>query len=117
MGELERKIKWFKKYKSPRQDGQTIELYISFFDIVGQDIRNVVEEWKIIGRMYEVINSTFISLIPKVNCHMDLVELNSHVVIICNEIWVIGVETLEVEQVLIHLSYIDIYMFDTLDLI
>lgn len=38
MGELEATIKWFKKDKSPRLDGWSIEFYISFFDMIGQEL-------------------------------------------------------------------------------
>ena len=48
---------------------------------------------------------------------MDLVELNSHAVILHNEMLVIQIEALEVEWVLLHLFCFDIHVLDTLDLI
>jgi len=65
MGELERTLNWFKKDKSPGPDGWIIEFYLAFYDIIGQDLLKVVDDYRISGRMYEAINSTFIALIPK----------------------------------------------------
>eukprot|EP00253_Pinus_taeda_P015017 PITA_15017 len=64
-GELESTLKWFKKDKSPGSDGWTIEFYLAFYDILGQDLLKVVEECRISGSLYNAINSTFIALIPK----------------------------------------------------
>lgn len=63
--ELEATIKWFKKEKSPRPDRWTIEFYISFFDILGDDLLKVVENYRRSGNISSAIKSTFISLIPK----------------------------------------------------
>lgn len=43
-GELETVLHWFKKGKSPRPDGWTIEFYLSFYDLIGTDLLNIVEE-------------------------------------------------------------------------
>eukprot|EP00253_Pinus_taeda_P020087 PITA_20087 len=63
--ELEGVLKWFKKDKSPGPDGWTIEFYLAFFDVLGQDLMGVVEESRTTGSIYHAINSTFIALIPK----------------------------------------------------
>jgi len=65
MAELESTIKWFQKEKSPGSDGWTIEFYIAFFELLGGDILKVIEESRISGCLYNAINTTFISLIPK----------------------------------------------------
>eukprot|EP00253_Pinus_taeda_P008490 PITA_08490 len=65
MEELESTIKWFKKDKSPGPDGWTIEFYLAFFDLLGQDMLRVVEESRTSGSLYHAINSTLIALIPK----------------------------------------------------
>jgi len=65
MGELESTLKWFKKDKSPGPDGWPVEFYLAFLDIVGPDLLGVVEESRILDRIYAPINSTFIALIPK----------------------------------------------------
>eukprot|EP00253_Pinus_taeda_P006367 PITA_06367 len=63
--ELEGVLKWFKKDKSPGRDGWTIEFFLAFFDVLGQDLLRVVEESRTTGSIYHAINSTFIALIPK----------------------------------------------------
>ena len=42
-----------------------MEFYLTFFDIIGLDLLNVIKECHSSGRMYEAINSTYITLIPK----------------------------------------------------
>lgn len=68
MGEKENTLKWFKKDKSPGPNGWPLEFYIAFFDILGEDLLSIIEDFHTSGRMYEVFNSTFISLIPKIDC-------------------------------------------------
>lgn len=63
--ELESTLKWFKKDKSPSPDGWTVEFYLTFYDLLGQDLLKVVEESRSSGCLYHAINSTFIALIPK----------------------------------------------------
>lgn len=63
--ELEATLKWFKKDKSPRPDGWSIEFYLAFFDIIGEDLLKVVEDTRIIGNIVSSITSTYIALIPK----------------------------------------------------
>eukprot|EP00253_Pinus_taeda_P031803 PITA_31803 len=63
--ELEGVMKWFKKDKSPSPDGWTIEFYLAFLNVLGQDLLGVIEERRTTGSIYHAINSTFIALIPK----------------------------------------------------
>jgi hypothetical protein len=42
-----------------------MELYASFFELLGKDLLDVVEESHVAGCMHAPFNSTFISLIPK----------------------------------------------------
>jgi len=65
LGELEATLKWFKRDKSPGPDGWNVEVYLAFFETLGEDLLKVIEECRSIGRMYEAYNSTFIALIPK----------------------------------------------------
>ena len=65
MAELEATLKWFKRDKSPRPDGWSVQFYTAFFDTLGKYILKVVEECQINAKMYEALNTTFISLIPK----------------------------------------------------
>lgn len=64
-GELEGTLKWFKKDKSLGPDGWTMEFYLAFYELQGNDLIKVVEECRIFGSIYNVVNTTFIALIPK----------------------------------------------------
>eukprot|EP00253_Pinus_taeda_P015629 PITA_15629 len=66
--ELEGTLNWFKKDKSPGPDRWTIEFYLAFYELLGQDLLNVVEECRTTGKLYDSINSAFIALIPKSEC-------------------------------------------------
>eukprot|EP00253_Pinus_taeda_P001820 PITA_01820 len=63
--ELEGTLKWFKKDKRPGPDGWTIEFYLAFYDLLAQDLLQVMEECRSSRKLYNAINSTFIALIPK----------------------------------------------------
>eukprot|EP00253_Pinus_taeda_P004333 PITA_04333 len=63
--EVEAAMKNMGKDKSPGPDGWTIELFLHFFDLIGSDITEVVEESRLKGEIYRPFNSTFIALIPK----------------------------------------------------
>eukprot|EP00253_Pinus_taeda_P022728 PITA_22728 len=63
--EVEAAMKSMGKEKIPGPDGWTIELFLHFFDLIGHDITEVVEESRRKGEIYRPFNSTFIALIPK----------------------------------------------------
>eukprot|EP00253_Pinus_taeda_P029977 PITA_29977 len=63
--EVEAAMKNMAKDKSPGPDGWTIELFLHFFDLIGSEITDVVEESRLKGEIYRPFNSTFIALIPK----------------------------------------------------
>jgi hypothetical protein len=65
--ELRKVLKKFKVDKSPGPDGWTVEFFVHFFDLVGEDLLNMVEETRQKGKILGGLNSTFIALIPKVN--------------------------------------------------
>jgi hypothetical protein len=67
LGELKNVITKFKIDKSPGPDGWTVEFFIHFFDLVGGDLLDMVEEARLNGNISGGINLTFIALIPKVN--------------------------------------------------
>jgi len=60
-------LKGFTKEKSPRPDGWSVKFYLHYFDLVGQDLLDIVEETRYRGEVKNNINSTFITLIPKEN--------------------------------------------------
>eukprot|EP00253_Pinus_taeda_P001601 PITA_01601 len=62
--EVESVIKSMAKEKSPGPDGWAIELFLHFFDLIGEEITEVVEETRKKGEVYSPF-ATFIALIPK----------------------------------------------------
>jgi hypothetical protein len=65
LNEVEDILKSFAKDKSPGPDGWTMELFLAFFDIMGKDLLEVIEDSRVNGYVLGAINSTFITLIPK----------------------------------------------------
>jgi len=63
--EVESVINSMARGKSPGPDGWTIELFHHFFDLIGAEITEVVEESRSKGEVYSPFNATFIALIPK----------------------------------------------------
>jgi hypothetical protein len=60
-------LKYFSKDKIPGPNGWTSEFFLSFFDLVGQDLLDCVEDSRVKGRVIHSISSIFITLIPKGN--------------------------------------------------
>ena len=67
ISEVERALKYFKRDKAPGPDGWPIEFYLTFFDLLGPLLVKMVETSRILGRVSPAINSTFLTLIPKVD--------------------------------------------------
>jgi hypothetical protein len=63
--EISSALKSFSKDKSPGPDGWTVEFYLHFFDLIGQDLLELVEDNRLRGKVIGAINSTFLTLIPK----------------------------------------------------
>jgi hypothetical protein len=63
--ELKDTIDKMPKDKSPGPDGWTQELFQHFFEIMGMDMLNVVEESRLTGKILGALNATFFTLIPK----------------------------------------------------
>ena len=55
----------FQKGKSPGPNGFTIDFYLGFYDLMKNDILEVVRESQESRKFLGSINSTFLSLIPK----------------------------------------------------
>jgi hypothetical protein len=60
-------LKLFAVDKSPGPDGWTVEFYTKFFDVVSDDLVDLVEDTRTRGRIKSSLNSTFLALIPKEN--------------------------------------------------
>ena len=60
--EVERALNSFKKYKSPGPDGFPVEFFLAFFDLLGDEIVNLVEDSRQFGRVKPSLNSTTIAL-------------------------------------------------------
>jgi hypothetical protein len=60
-------LKSFAKDKIPGPDGWTVEFFLHFFDLVGVDLLELVEDTRTRGKVIGSLNSTFLTLIPKVN--------------------------------------------------
>ena len=67
LGEVEFVLKGFAKSKTPGPGGWLVELFLEFFDIMGHNRLDAVEESRSTGKFKEGLNSTYIALIPKVN--------------------------------------------------
>lgn len=63
--ELEIVLHWFNKIKSRSLNGWTIEFFLGFYELIGRDLLNVLEESHTFGQMYNAFNSTLFSLILK----------------------------------------------------
>jgi hypothetical protein len=57
----------FQKDKIPGPNGWHVEFYIVFYDTLGNYFLRVIEESKLAGIIHPSFNSTFLSLIPKVD--------------------------------------------------
>jgi hypothetical protein len=60
-------LKTSKKKEALGPDGWTTEFFLFFFDLVGSDLLEMVEDSRRKGQLCGGINSTFLALIPKVN--------------------------------------------------
>ena len=80
--EVERALKLFKRDKAPGPDGWPIEFYLTFFDLLGPLLVNLVETSRISGRVTPALNSTFLALIPKVDLPVSFADFRS--ISLCN---------------------------------
>ena len=60
-------LKQFKKEKSLGLNEWTVKLFLHFFDIMGQELLDLVEFSRTKGFVLGALNSTFITLVPKCN--------------------------------------------------
>ena len=67
MDEIKVILTKFQKEKSPGPDGWTMEFFLTFFDLVGEDLVLMIEESRTKGSISGNLNATFLALIPKEN--------------------------------------------------
>jgi hypothetical protein len=67
LAELKDILHHFKKERSPGPDGWTTEFFIYFFELVGEDLLQMVEDSRLKGKIAGGLNSTFLVMIPKEN--------------------------------------------------
>ena len=65
LAEIQKALSRFSKYKSTGTDGWNVELFLVVFDIMGENLLEVVEFYRNEGFMSGSLNATFITLIPK----------------------------------------------------
>ena len=63
--EIRHTLHTFQKGKSRGPDRFTVELYLGFYDMLKKDILEVVKESQRLGKVLGMLNSTFLTLIPK----------------------------------------------------
>lgn len=83
--EVESVIKSMEKEKSPGLDGWTIEIFLHFFELIREEITEVVEESRKKGEVYSPFNATFIALIPKKEAHETFEDFRP--ISLCNSIY------------------------------
>eukprot|EP00253_Pinus_taeda_P017008 PITA_17008 len=106
-------MKTMGKEKSPGPDGWTIELFLHFFDLIGPDITEVVEESRRKGEIYRPFNSTFIALIPKKDEPETFEDFRP--ISLCNCIYKIIAKVIAIRLVPILSSNISMQQFGFLD--
>ena len=89
--ELLEVLKAFKRDKSLSPDGWSLEIFTHFFDIFKRDLLNMVES-RIMGKIHLIINSTYVTLIPK--RHPSMAFKNYRPILLCNLIYKIISKTI-----------------------
>ena len=74
ISEVEYALKSFKKDKALGPDGWPVEFYLTFLDLLGRLLVNLVESSRVLGRVAPAINSTFLALIPKVDLPVSFAD-------------------------------------------
>jgi hypothetical protein len=78
-------LRGFTKDKSPSPDRWIVDFFFHFFDLVFDDILEVVEEPRLSSIVNRYLNSNFIDLIPKVNGPTSFGDFRS--ITLCNLIY------------------------------
>lgn len=80
--ELEATMRGFQRDKSPGPDGWSIEFYLAFFELLGQDLLKVINHCSLTGHIPSAIKATFIALIPKTDKHVSFNDFRT--ISLCN---------------------------------
>ena len=83
--EVEVVLKGFKKDKSPGPDGWSVEFFLAFFDLIGEELVMVVEQARNEGKFPGTLNSTFLTLIPK--CEKPSTFADFRPISLCNLVY------------------------------
>jgi len=75
----------FQKDKIPGPKVWTVEFFSGFFDLIGKDILEVIEEYKRFGHVHPPLNSTFNDLIPQKDIHQSFEDFSP--ISLCNVIY------------------------------
>lgn len=75
-------LKKSRKEKSPGRDAWKTKFYLEFFDLLAQDLVRFIEDIRVGGRIFGVLNATFISLISKKTNPQSFREF--HPISLCN---------------------------------
>jgi hypothetical protein len=75
----------FKAERSPGPDGWTSEFFCFFFELVGEELLQMVEDTRIKGKIAGSINSTFLVLIPKESSPVSFADFRP--ISLCNLIY------------------------------
>ena len=71
--------------KAPRPDGFSSSFYRTYWEIVGDDVSKAVISFLNSGKLLKEVNTTTITLIPKVNCPLRVLKISDQfpVVMFC----------------------------------
>ena len=67
LGEIAFALNSFKKDRSLGLDGWPVEIYLHFFDLMGQELLSAVDSTRVLGLIPPSLNATFLTLIPKLD--------------------------------------------------
>ena len=111
--ELKCVLSSFQKDRSPGPDSWTIEFFLELYDLLGQDLLQVVNDTRISGRIPACFNSTFIALIPKVDNPLILNEFRP--ISLCNCIYKVVSKVIASRFKRILLEHISLEQFGFLE--
>ena len=82
LSEVEHTLKAFAKDKIPGPNGWALEFYLHFFKMLGSELVEAIGENKVTGLIPESLNTTYLTLIPKVDRPTNFVDYR--LIALCN---------------------------------